>query len=102
MMPVQSSLRLWTRSYFRVMLRTPAHWQPLPMSAFATLTHSSRSTTCGSAEWEVCPQVLLLRFGSAESDACVLWPLVCLFNSGPIFRLILLRRVTVVTFLPQD
>ena len=35
--------------------------------------------------------MLLLRFGSAESDACVVWPLVCLFNSGPNFRLILLR-----------
>ena len=90
MMSVQSFNRLRMRSYFRAMLRALAHWQPLPMSAFVTLMQWT-SRTCGSAAWEVCPQVLLLHFGSAESHARAVWPLVCLFNSGPNLRLTLLR-----------
>ena len=103
MMSVQLLHCLWTRSYFHAMLRAQTHWLPLTMSAFVAMTQWT-SRTCGLARWEVCLQVLLLRFGSAESDACVVWPLVCLFNFGPKLRLILLSWscVTVVmTCLPQ-
>ena len=81
---LQAALDNWDRC--EPMLRALAHWQPLPMSAFVTLMQWT-SRTCGSAGWEVCPQVLLLHFGSAESHARAVWPLVCLFNSGPNLRL---------------